>query len=324
MKFICNNCNFSAKVPKRISNCPMCGSDNTSIYEDEEQILSQPKIEPVPEEPIVKQEEISSFKSEPEKEEPAEEEFILEKKEEKQSSSKAPVIVIAVIVTLAAAFAVFHFKGKSDSPTAIQDENKAIETEAKPEQQEPEEVKATPATADIEEKVAEETDKNQEIAKDDINTPDVLKTETVKNEVKKEDSAKEALTAKTEKKATQPEKEKPQQIKTAEKASIKLKGNLKPLNIKNDIKLKMPSASEYIEKGNQAISSGNYAAARDFFKKAVQRDKKAAKAYRGLGISYSQLNQPSAACANYRKYLQYDPNTPEKAQLEQMLAEYCR
>ena len=30
MKFICNNCGFSADIPEQMSGCPMCGSSNVS------------------------------------------------------------------------------------------------------------------------------------------------------------------------------------------------------------------------------------------------------------------------------------------------------
>ena len=30
MKFVCNNCGFSADIPEQMSACPMCGSSNVS------------------------------------------------------------------------------------------------------------------------------------------------------------------------------------------------------------------------------------------------------------------------------------------------------
>ena len=30
MKFVCNNCGFSADIPEQMSACPMCGSSNIS------------------------------------------------------------------------------------------------------------------------------------------------------------------------------------------------------------------------------------------------------------------------------------------------------
>lgn len=30
MKFVCNNCGFTADIPERMSACPMCGSSNVS------------------------------------------------------------------------------------------------------------------------------------------------------------------------------------------------------------------------------------------------------------------------------------------------------
>lgn len=30
MKFVCNNCGFSAEIPVRRTNCPMCGSSNVT------------------------------------------------------------------------------------------------------------------------------------------------------------------------------------------------------------------------------------------------------------------------------------------------------
>ena len=36
MKFNCNNCGFSAEIPKQIELCPMCGSSNTGCSEEED------------------------------------------------------------------------------------------------------------------------------------------------------------------------------------------------------------------------------------------------------------------------------------------------
>lgn len=33
MKFNCNNCGFTAEIPKKIDNCPLCGSNNTACTE---------------------------------------------------------------------------------------------------------------------------------------------------------------------------------------------------------------------------------------------------------------------------------------------------
>jgi len=40
MKFVCNNCGFTAEIPVRRTTCPMCGSSNVSASAD---TLSQPE-----------------------------------------------------------------------------------------------------------------------------------------------------------------------------------------------------------------------------------------------------------------------------------------
>ena len=34
MKFVCNNCGFTADIPVRRTTCPMCGSSNVSFSAD--------------------------------------------------------------------------------------------------------------------------------------------------------------------------------------------------------------------------------------------------------------------------------------------------
>lgn len=40
MKFVCNNCGFTAEIPVRRTTCPMCGSSNVSASAD---TLSKPE-----------------------------------------------------------------------------------------------------------------------------------------------------------------------------------------------------------------------------------------------------------------------------------------
>lgn len=42
MKFVCNNCGFSAEIPVRRTTCPMCGSSNVSASADTVTPLEKP------------------------------------------------------------------------------------------------------------------------------------------------------------------------------------------------------------------------------------------------------------------------------------------
>ena len=118
MKFICNNCGFTADIPERMSACPMCGSSNISSSATEtskfptdaskhkdENVRSQNfKIAEGPTQRVTLTE--GMFENQPETpvEKPVEEPV-------KKSSGKkvAFVIVILLVLAVAAAAAYYFF-----------------------------------------------------------------------------------------------------------------------------------------------------------------------------------------------------------------------
>ncbi len=79
------------------------------------------------------------------------------------------------------------------------------------------------------------------------------------------------------------------------------------------------SSEELVEKGNKMLTEEKAVEAIRFYNEAVAQNPDYAKAYRGLGIAYASTGDKERACDNYRKYLKFSPDTPEKAQIEDFL-----
>jgi tetratricopeptide (TPR) repeat protein len=70
------------------------------------------------------------------------------------------------------------------------------------------------------------------------------------------------------------------------------------------------SADEHNLKGAQLLEAGDYAAAADEFKTAIEIDPKFADGYYNLGKVYSQLKDHDQALTHYKKAIELDPENP--------------
>jgi len=94
----------------------------------------------------------------------------------------------------------------------------------------------------------------------------------------------------------------------SDKVSIKRKSPKRKSNYKN-----------FVNKGNSFLKDGNVDSAIKLYSKAIRINKRAAKAYRGLGISYASQGNYKKACINYRKYIKYLPEAKDRKQVEKLL-----
>ena len=81
------------------------------------------------------------------------------------------------------------------------------------------------------------------------------------------------------------------------------------------------SASSLLQKGQDALAAGDYQKAAEAFRKVINLDPQNYAALINLGvILYSQGNKKQAA-VYLKKGLKYNPDLPQKAQIEQMINE---
>jgi Flp pilus assembly protein TadD len=81
------------------------------------------------------------------------------------------------------------------------------------------------------------------------------------------------------------------------------------------------SSEELLQKGRQALEAGDYAKAIDAYRSAYKENPNDYSVLMSLGTAlYYQGNKKEAA-AYLKKALDLYPNSPEKAQIEQMLSE---
>jgi ABC transport system ATP-binding/permease protein len=74
--------------------------------------------------------------------------------------------------------------------------------------------------------------------------------------------------------------------------------------------------------GVAALQANDVNKAIDVLSKCVQVDRTASKCYRAMGIAYARSGNGPKAARYYKLYLKYDPNAPDKAQVEQLLKAY--
>lgn len=119
MKFVCNNCGFTAEIPDRRTECPMCGSTNVTSAavtstsakkgktEDDEEDIStmHPRFQgPTQRTTLDLTEKATATSQESERAE-------RKTRTIKDGGSKVPVVVIIIsLLAIAAALCIFFFK----------------------------------------------------------------------------------------------------------------------------------------------------------------------------------------------------------------------
>lgn len=314
MKFVCNNCGFSAEVPDRKTTCPMCASDNVSVVtvteqvsiepeesSTEEQVKSDPGVEPEsaagkeqfekkkrgPTERITLNDEFFSAKPNKDDQEIANiiKELYPESGEKKKSLIKLPekkimiiaaVVAVCVVVATILAFSLTGAKKGEESDLAAEEEEEEILEEG--------DIKPIHAQAVVKKENDEPIDEKE-------TSPVVNKQEP-----------KTVVVEKIEKKQ-KPKQEKPLQ---------KIKEAKPPVNV-------AATFESYIQAGHKAIAAQKYKDALHEYKNASRLMPTNGSVYKFLGIAYASLKNQKEACANYRKYIKYAPNAPDKAQVEALL-----
>lgn len=357
MKFICNNCGFSAEIPKKVELCPMCGSSNTSNIEVEKvveiAVPEKPAVQVQPAPAVIKE---SSKEKEPEKEAPkpvdpapvADKQEVRTKKitlsdeffdkkhdqehheiaqllkelgSEEDRSIKQPVSTATIKYVIIAAVVVLLLAGTLFGLSLMKKQTKDDSKE-----QQMAEVKAEVKADPIPEK------KPESVAEKPAEPVAEKKVEPVKEEPVKEEPAKEAAVVKKEEKAPEPAVVKKEEPKPEPKVEKKKLPEKQPVQVKKQapvqqaVKQKVvpqnggvPNYERLLADGNRAITEKRISDAIHSFKEALSYKPTLSRAYRGLGICYASMGNAKQACDNYRKYLQYGAEAKEKAQIEALL-----
>lgn len=336
MKFNCNNCGFSAEIPKQIELCPMCGSSNTGCSEEED---PAPVIEkelapsggggpaPVPagQRPVAPKMDDAAraravslseefFNKKPYQEEHEIAELLKElgAEEPKKGSGKlSPSFIIggvaAIIVLGLAAYLLLSSSGekRTDEPQAVEEvaattqdtEEPAVsDTEPAPAPA-PEPEKPAPAPAPEPEKPAPAPEPEKP-APAPVPVPEPPKPAPVPAPVKVE----------SPKPAPQPAPEAPRPVpKPAPKPVKKAAGG-------------GAAFDNFVAEGNKAIGEQRFSDAIHSYKAALKLNPRAGKLYKFLGIAYASMGNAAQACQNYRKYIELTPAAPDKAQVEELLS----
>lgn len=79
------------------------------------------------------------------------------------------------------------------------------------------------------------------------------------------------------------------------------------------------SFDSYIKAGHKALADKKYTDALHEYKNASRINPTNGPVYKFLGIAYAYLQNQKQACVNYKKYIQYSPDAPDKAQVEAFL-----
>ncbi len=349
MKFVCNNCGFSAEVPDRRSNCPMCASSNVTVSAHTENPVAQEKIaENKPEDDVhtqqtveadsaakIKQEKNSGssrkeritlsdefFDSKAEKEEQEIASILKELDPEAGAAKTAPDMtrwiktggIVAAVLIVLAGIIYFAVSGGSGSDVkSVQEENKA---EAQDEASD---------VSETEQAVAEETKPSEEapaVAKDE---PEAEEKPVEKVEEQKAEPVKEVKEEVVVKKAEEPKKQEPVKPKPEPKKQEPVKQVVKktaePVK-KAAVKQTAPKTggadafNNFVQAGHKALSEKRYTDALHEYKNASRINPGNGPIYKFLGIAYAYLQNQEQACVNYKKYIQLSPNAPDKVQVE--------
>jgi Tfp pilus assembly protein PilF len=81
-----------------------------------------------------------------------------------------------------------------------------------------------------------------------------------------------------------------------------------------------PEAVAEAAKGDKALRAFDTAGALQAFQGALRIDPSLASAHRGMGMVYVLQGKDAEAKAEYRKYLQLQPDAPDREQIERLLS----
>lgn len=329
MKFICNNCGFSAEIPEKRPNCPMCASSNVTVKDESaadekkeeqsskseigesaEEVVTRSSDAPGEKKKKVRSEKITLtdnfFDQKPNREDQEIADVLKElypDEESKSGNMKLPYWRIlagvgAAVVTLVivVAFSVFP---KDESEDVAKD---LVEIEE--EVEEAEEV--------VEKETAEIVKEPQE-----ENDPEDIKE---KGEVAQQDPEEELEVREQEKKVVEVEKKAPRVVKKRKnrpKKKIAARKKAKPKPVKKASSTNR--YNEYVQLGHVALGQKKYTDALHEYKNAMRIKPRNGKVYKFIGIAYAYLGNQAQACENYRKYIQLTPNAKDKAQVQAFL-----
>lgn len=319
MKFVCNNCGFSAEVPDNRSNCPMCASNNVSVSvltescsstekkSGEQKNIDTPasmdavhpvvsqKTETVQGSEKKRKEKITLsdtfFDPKPNKDDQEIANILKElypESGENKSNFKMPGIKVISVVLLAVAAVIALFVFLPGKNKVVKE--KSVSDTAQPvvEEEQQEVVKET--TPEEKEKTIV---KEEKVVQKPVEQP-VKKEEVVKPvEQKKQEKVKVVQVKKTT---------------TASKKTI-----TKPSTIKEE---SGDSFNAFVQAGHKSLSEKRYTDALHEYKNASRLNPSNGSIYKFLGIAYAYLQNQEQACVNYKKYIQLSPNAPDKAQVE--------
>lgn len=341
MKFVCNNCGFSAEVPDRRSNCPMCASSNVSVAALTENpsiqakpVNDQPEKEDSPEEtvkPVVetktgventtetpRKEKITLsddfFDSKPNKEE-QEIANILKELYPETGETKAKMTLpgikaisigsAVVIMLIIGAFFAFS-AGPEKKETAVEEEKDTEENS----------IEKAEETAKVEEPVEEKVEEVKVVEKveEKIEERPVEKVKEEVVEIKKEEVVVKKAESVKPVEQKKPEVKKPEVVKQVKRTpETPKKVQVKQTTPKVD---NASAFNSFVQAGHKALADKSYTDALHEYKNASRLNPSNGPIYKFLGIAYAYLQNQEQACVNYRKYIQLSPNAPDKAQVE--------
>jgi len=76
-----------------------------------------------------------------------------------------------------------------------------------------------------------------------------------------------------------------------------------------------------VAEGNAAIAARRFNDAIHAYKDALKLNPRAGKIHKFLGIAYASMGNAAKACEHYRRYLIMTPDAPDRAQVEQLIAD---
>jgi len=321
MKFICNNCGFSAEIPEKRPNCPMCASSNVTVVKEsavnekeEGQVMESEKgtaaedattglnDNPGEKKEDVRREKITLtdnfFDQKPNKEEQEIADVLKElypDEEKKAGSFKLPdwrilagvgaAVVILVVVVM------FSMSSKDESEdvdvAGVEEDVEDVKNEAAEVVKEPE---------DVEE---DEEEVVQQDIEEEVEVEEVVEPEKKVAEVKK----------------TAPPVVKKREDRPKKKIAARKKTKSKPVKKVNSTK----KYNEFIQLGHTALGQKKYTDALHEYKNAMRLKPRSGKVYKFIGIAYAYLQNQTQACKNYRKYIQLTPNAKDKGQVQAFL-----
>ena len=73
----------------------------------------------------------------------------------------------------------------------------------------------------------------------------------------------------------------------------------------------------HLSKGHKLLNDGEYASALQEYEKAAAIMPENGPVYKFMGIAHAYLGKQQKTCENYKKYLHYSPDAPDRAKVEE-------